>query len=208
MTQRPDAQILPFPDLAAARCMAEVDAHLASLPPVLTPSACQPLAPFPAPARRAITYQNITGKVRRRFGVTHPAPVAEGQHADVVPGSSVRLYGEDPNRCRWDAERRQSVQYTRHYDLTFRVGDRAVYGSYNLVYTGTITAIGKQTVTITEDGYERDANGETMRDADGLLRTGPFGQAHRLELYEFNWRNNDYDAEKIARENADTMQRI
>jgi hypothetical protein len=35
-------------------------------------------------------------------------------------------------------------------ELTYRVGDRAVHGSFNLVYTGTITSISPKTITVTD----------------------------------------------------------
>lgn len=66
-----------------------------------------------------------------------------------------------------------------NYDKTFKVGDYAEYDSYNLKYTGRIVAIGKKTVTI-EDMYKKN---------------------RRLTLYEFTWRNRDYDEKEIADHN-------
>lgn len=57
----------------------------------------------------------------------------KGQHAVIVPGSSVRLHGE---RC--------GAAYSR----SFAVGDIAEYDSYNLSYTGTIVSITEKTITI------------------------------------------------------------
>jgi len=53
------------------------------------------------------------------------------------------------------------------YTQTFRVGDAAIWDSYNLHYWGTIKAIGARTVTI----QTRD------------------GRTKRLDLYKFNLEN-------------------
>src|SRR5689334_9703096 len=66
------------------------------------------------------------------------------------------------------------------YDITFKIGDQAEYDSYNYSYTGEIVSIGRKTVTI-------KARSDTRR----------------LDLYEFAWRNWDFDAEAIAKKNAE-----
>ena len=68
------------------------------------------------------------------------------------------------------------------FDITFKLGDTAEYDSYNLSYTGKIVSIGPKTVTI-------DASGTGDR-------------TKRLDIVEFAWRNWDFDAERIAKENA------
>lgn len=78
------------------------------------------------------------------------------------------------------------VDGPRPYDKTFRIGDTAEYDSYNLHYLGTITAIGAKTVSI----------------LDG------FGKTHRLDLYDFDWRNYDLDLAKIADRNFDVMMHV
>ena len=72
-----------------------------------------------------------------------------------------------------------------HHDQTFKVGDIAEYNSYNLSYTGLIVAITPKTVTIES-----------------------YGKKYRLSLENFEWRNYDFNAEKTAKRNADTMQYI
>lgn len=67
------------------------------------------------------------------------------------------------------------------YDITFKVGDTCVYHSYNLIYTGTITSIGEK-VIIVDTGTKKK----------------------RLSLYDFNRRNWNYDAERIAQANMET----
>lgn len=66
--------------------------------------------------------------------------------------------------------------------VRFHLGDRAVYDSYNLIYTGKITAISSKVITITED-YTN-------------------GRVHRLKIQNFARRNYDYDAERIAEHNS------
>ena len=92
--------------------------------------------------------------------------------ADVVVGKSVRIYGVDANNA-------NGAQW---FDLTFNVGDEAVYGSYNLVYTGAIVSITAKTVTIDASG-----TGENTK---------------RLRLADFLARNRSWTPEKIAAHNA------
>lgn len=43
-------------------------------------------------------------------------------------------------------------------ELTYRVGDRAVWGSYNLAYIGTITSISPKTITVVDLGKTKRMN--------------------------------------------------
>jgi len=124
-----------------------------------------------------IEHRNLKRKDRKRHGHVYTGEVKVGQHADVTPGKSVRLHGVNTNK--WEP---------KPHDITFKVGDRAVYGSYNLTYTGTITSIAAKTVTVTED-YSN-------------------GRKHRMSLFDFNFYNDDFDIERIRQENAVTMQHI
>lgn len=69
---------------------------------------------------------------------------------------------------------------------TFMLGDMAEYDSYNLSYYGKIVGITKATVVVEKTG----------------------GKTRHLSLYEFCWRNYDFDLEKKAAENSDTMNYI
>jgi hypothetical protein len=80
------------------------------------------------------------------------------------------------------------TKYGKAFDTTFNIGDVASYDSYNLIYLGLITKITANTVTICE------------RDRDS--------RAHRLGLYEFCWRNYDFNLERISADNHITMQHI
>ncbi len=83
----------------------------------------------------------------------------------------------------WGVDR-NNVAGFRPYRIEFKIGDSAEYDSYNLSYTGTIVAIGAKTVSIQQDRG---------------------GKITRLSIHEFNWRNNDFDAVKIAEKNSDMM---
>jgi hypothetical protein len=72
----------------------------------------------------------------------------------------------------------------------FELGDEAEYDSYNLNYTGSIIAISDKTVTIQKSYGSRDV------------------KKHRLHIYEFCWRNYNFDAEKIRQQNAETSMYI
>ena len=71
--------------------------------------------------------------------------------------------------------------------IVFNIGDHAEYDSYNLKYCGPIKQITAKGVTI-QKRYSETCT--------------------RLPWDRFSWRNWDYDAEKIANENAETMQYI
>jgi len=73
---------------------------------------------------------------------------------------------------------------------TFKIGDWAEYDSYNLSYTGIIRSITEKTVTI--EAYPDSQN----------------ARKHRLKISQFCWRNWNFDAERISKENADTMMYI
>jgi hypothetical protein len=74
------------------------------------------------------------------------------------------------------------------FDVSFELGGTAEYDSYNLSYSGPIVKISANTITIDQKSTGRGNK--------------------RLSLYEFCWRNYDYDAAKIAAKNNDTMQYI
>jgi hypothetical protein len=121
---------------------------------------------------KTIKIENITEKGWVRNGVTIERPAMMGHHADITPGVSIRIHGVMTNR----------VGGPQAYDLTFKVGDSAVYGGYNLTYTGRIVSVGAKTVTIENHG-----------------------QKTRLSIASFSRLNDDYDAAKIAERNAAWM---
>jgi 5-methylcytosine-specific restriction endonuclease McrBC GTP-binding regulatory subunit McrB len=86
--------------------------------------------------------------------------------------------------------RLHGIHHNTPFDVTFEINGHAIYDSYNLYYVGMITKITANTITITETDNVRD------------------GKVHRLSLYEFSWRNYDFDIDKIAARNHETMQSI
>jgi hypothetical protein len=85
--------------------------------------------------------------------------------------------------------RLHGIHQKKPFDVTFKLGDIAEYDSYNLHYTGKIVQIAANTVTI-----ERGSTGERAN--------------KRLSLYEFCWRNYDFNETEVAAKNMDTMQYI
>jgi hypothetical protein len=126
----------------------------------------------------------VVALVHRKYG-----PARHGLAAHVVAGQSILLVGEERAGYRSvfnpSSGRHEVTTAPQPIARTFRVGDEAEYGSHNLVYTGTITAITTKTVTIVED--DRAA------------------KAHRLSLYDFAEANYDFDAAKAHKRNAEWM---
>lgn len=122
----------------------------------------------------------------------HPVSPTREYNIDLDPGKSIRLYGPDTGRGRLmvSTDGDQTVRRWAEdpFDITFRVGDRATYDSYNLTYLGTIVSIGEKTITIAKDGYR--------------------GKTARLTLVDFAWRNCDFNLERINHENFIEMQSI
>lgn len=77
------------------------------------------------------------------------------------------------------------VDGDKPYDITFKVGDQAEFDSYNLSYVGKILAITEKTVTI--EGHSRPC---------------------RLDIYEFDHRNHDFDLAAINERNNVVSQTI
>lgn len=90
-------------------------------------------------------------------------------NADIAKQRWIRIYGIG------------SGTYAPAFDLTFKMGDTCVYGSYNLVYTGKIVGIGAKTITIEKAGYSRNTV---------------------LDIATFIQRNYDYDAKAIFERNS------
>jgi hypothetical protein len=121
---------------------------------------------------KTVLHSPVMTKARKRWGQNYPAQATE-HNAEVTVGESIRIWGE---------------MSKRPYEQTFKVGDVAVYGSYNLIYTGTIVSIGAKTVAVRH--YEGDTT------------------VTQMDINTFCNRNWDYDAARIADRNADTMMYI
>lgn len=73
-------------------------------------------------------------------------------------------------------------------DKIFHLGDYAEYNSYNMRYYGKIVAISEKCVTIEERyGY----NGSPRR--------------HRLSIYQFTYKNYNFEIETVKKENSEVM---
>lgn len=111
-------------------------------------------------------------------------PDDKGHRAEVIKGVSIRLFGTDTS---YNLHAKGMVE--KAYSRTFAIGDKAEYDSYNLSYIGTIVQITEKTVTIREHGCSCD-------------------RIHRLSMYDFEWRNWNFDLAKEEARNADTLDHI
>ena len=114
--------------------IAELEAQLADTVVDFTPA---PKA-RKAKAAKLVEIRDIKDRDRKNHGRIYEGETKVGQHADIVKGKSIRLFGVETNRGAGPLS----------YDRTFKVGDIVVTGSYNLTYTGPILAIGAKTVTV------------------------------------------------------------
>lgn len=119
-----------------------------------------------------IRIENVRHRDYVRSGVRFPGRIHEGHHVDIVPRQSIRLYGHE-----WNG--REKIPY----DITFKVGDKAEYDSYNLHYIGVIESIGEKRVTIRDDS----------------------GRIHKLEIADFSFRNRDFHLAKLEKANAEWL---
>lgn len=122
-----------------------------------------------------VVYRNLAGKDRVQFGRKFAGEVAVGQHAAIEKNARIVLWGVNTNR----------TTGLLPYRTEFKIGDDAIVGSYNLVYTGTIVAIGEKTITVVE--YPGTCNAKT----------------HRMTIAQFSARNRHYDAEAISKNNTE-----
>lgn len=118
---------------------------------------------------KTIVYSNLA-KYNKEFNLFN---------ADVVPKTSIRIYGHKSNGF---------SAPVKIFDKTFRIGDVAKHGCYNLTYTGKIVAITPKTVVV-----ERSDIGRCNR---------------RFSIEDFIIQNYNFDLAEIDRRNSDTMQRI
>ena len=108
---------------------------------------------------------------------------------DVDPPAPLKF--ERRRSTRWSFSGRATVcrlggyEFGRLHDIRLvDYSDGGVGAETDLpLAPGTIISIGAKTVTI----------------------DGDMGRKHRMSIYDFNHYNNHYDADRIARRNADTM---
>jgi hypothetical protein len=129
-------------------------------------------------AKQTIEAKNLVPKLRKwhKTNGTLPTNSQGVYNADVLPGHSIRIYGTMTNH----------VKGPQEFDKVFKVGDRAEYNSWNLIYVGTITKIGEKTVTIKH--YDHSA------------------EVTMLDLFSFADKNWDFDAIRIQKHNSEESQ--
>lgn len=132
-----------------------------------------------APKQKIIQVRDVKGRDWTRHGVKHEGKHDVGHHLDICPGRWVRVHGEGERYV--PGQGGVSVQRVP-YNTVFEIGDFAVYGGYNLTYTGRIIAIGAKSITI-EHG----------------------GQKTRLDLERFSHENRFFDLAEIRERNAAWM---
>lgn len=94
-----------------------------------------------------------------------------------------------PTKFTVEIEHNKSISIYADGELkkSFRIGDMAEYGRYNLIYTGNITKITDKMVQVT-----------------AYIDT-PLQQKHNLDLYKFCWMNEDFDLQKVNAHNHSEM---
>lgn len=104
---------------------------------------------------------------------------------EVTPSKSTNIFIDRNKWIELHTVDRPTGEITK---VRFAVGDEAVYGSYNLIYTGTIISITNKTVAVKEP-YQN-------------------GRTHRLKMKRFIIMNHCYDRDYIREHNASTSQCI
>lgn len=91
-----------------------------------------------------------------------------------------------------DVVAKKSITVTREGETPnrFEIGDYAEYDAFNLTYVGKIIKITEKTVTIE---YDSECLNPKKR---------------RLSLYEFAWRNWNFNEAEVYNRNAETMMNI
>jgi len=140
-------------------------------PAIANKPKAQPVAK-PKTADNLVWYDEIRSKDRMHLGRKREGEVLQGAKAQITVGKSIRIFGTEHNH------RLSPLSY----DLTFKIGDEAVYGGRNIKYTGKITKIGPKTVTIADDHHVK-----------------------QCDLYTFIEKNWNYNAARIAKHNLDWL---
>ena len=93
-------------------------------------------------------------------------------------------YPTQATKYKVDVKRNESISIFENGECTasFKMGDTAEYGSYNLHYLGQIIQISETSVTI-EEPYKMYGHDH--------------GRRHRLHMNEFCWRNSGFDLDRI-----------
>lgn len=123
------------------------------------------------------TYVHVQAKATKRG----QGEVRKGHNVSIVPGKWVRVWGQGERYVMNPETGRRETKVVK-YDTTFRIGDCAVYGGFNMTYTGTVTAIGKTTVTV-KDAWT----------------------TKRMDLHRFSAWNEFFDLDAINKRNSEWL---
>lgn len=121
-----------------------------------------------------ITVRNVCEPQSRKWGWR---ATKDYYQAVIIKNKSITISGDYGNH----------VDGPQEFRKTFNVGDDAVSGSYNLIYTGKIVFVGEHFVRVLEKGYSK---------------------AKQLTLAQFIYYNWNYDAKKISAHNSEEMYHI
>ena len=105
----------------------------------------------------------------------------------VTPGKSIRIVSIETLLSHAPATQLSPARRTETTAIqsrTFKVGDQAEHGSYNLVYYGSIQTITEKTVVIFDRTYDK---------------------TRRLSIGEFVFRNHDFDLARAQKRNSEWM---
>ncbi len=94
-------------------------------------------------AGNAISYHHLRSRDVMKRGKRTRGVLYRDQHADVIPGQSVRLHG---------------VYGGVPYDKVFKRGDLCEYELNGVVHFARIVAIGERTVTVNDDDFDQIAS--------------------------------------------------
>lgn len=130
----------------------------------------------------AANENGIDRSVTKINGLITLRNVEKGHHVAVEPGKRVVLWGSSQ---RYRAGQRGV--FLTPYRVEFKIGDTAVYGGYNLTYTGKVVAIGEKTITV--ESYPGTVN----------------ARRYRLKLARFASWNQHFDLAAIEKRNSEWM---
>ncbi len=134
----------------------------------------------------------VMTKASKRGGLVNPAAPTEYTVVIAPDRKRITIFKDS-----------KEVLGTVEVCRSFGVGEQVTYDSYNLIYTGTIESITNKGVAIWTGYYNNGGSRSSHPSGDS-----PKKEIKRLGLNEFCWRNYNFDAEKVAAKNADTMMYI
>jgi len=130
----------------------------------------------------AANENGIDRSVTKSNGLITYRNVDKGHHVAIEAGKRVVVWGSSMR-----LRRNQSGAFLTPYRVEFKLGDTAVYGGFNMTYTGKVVAIGAKTITV--EAYSGTSN----------------AQRYRLSVARFSSWNRHFDLNEISRRNGEWM---